>query len=141
MGIELYIFISLPHENNFVKLNMENSPQLLTQIQLCKERKYFNQGQIMIRILASLSKIGSTGATCYAIQHLSCIKSQDFNRFKYFLQTLCKLNLIQSFYEVTSGKNKRIKYKILERGIVLVNIYKSHGFSEIFGSIDDIYNE
>ena len=104
-------------------------------------RKNFSHEQIMIRILASLSKVGATGANCYAIQHLSHIKSQDFNRFKDFLQTLCKLNFIQSFYEVTSGKNKRIKYKILERGIVLVNSYRSYGLSEIFGSIDDIYND
>jgi hypothetical protein len=95
----------------------------------------------MIRILACLSKVGSTGATCYAIQHLSNIKSQDFNRFKDFLQVLCNLNLVHTFYEVTSGKNKRIKYKILERGIVLVNTYRIYGLSEIFGSIDDIYND
>jgi len=117
------------------------SPQMLAQIQFSKERKNFSQEQIMIRILAALTKVGPTGANCYAIQHLCHIRSQDFNRFKDFLQILCKLNLIQSFYETTSGKNKRIRYRILERGIVLVNVYRSYSFSEIFGSIDDIYND
>jgi DNA-binding PadR family transcriptional regulator len=101
-------------------------------------RKNFSQGEIMIRILVCLSKIGSEGANSYAIQHLSHIKSQDFNRFKKLLQKLIQLNLIQTHHELTSGKSIRIKYRILENGKSLVDMYRNSIFPEIFGSIDDV---
>lgn len=103
-----------------------------------RERNNLSQGQIMIRILACLCEIGSEGACSYAIQHRSHIKSQDSNRFKQLLQKLCKLSLIQSHDELTSGKNKRVRYRILENGKYLVHVYKTSFFPEIFGSIEDV---
>lgn len=122
---------------------MAETESQLVELHLSKkqQKKNLYPGQIKMYILACLCKIGSDGANSLTIQHHSHVKSQDSNQFKEHLQILCDLDLVQSHYEETSGKNKRIRYKILEKGRMLVNMYRTSILPDIFGSIDDVYTE
>jgi hypothetical protein len=108
------------------------------EFELSKEKRNLSQGQIKIRILAYLFKVGGIGANSYTIQHRSHIPSQDFNRFRRFLEELCSLDLIESYDEETSGERKIVKYRILEKGIKSVELYRNSVFPEIFGPLEEI---
>jgi hypothetical protein len=51
---------------------------------------------------------------------------------------LCALNLVEAHDEETSGERKIIKYRILERVIRLVELYRNSVLPEIFGPLEEL---
>lgn len=79
------------------------------------EKGNLSQGEIKIRILGYLYNRGETGANGYTIEHRANIRSQEFNRFRGFLEGLCSLSLLTK-YEVEIGRDKtRVNYKITQK--------------------------
>ena len=61
---------------------------------MAKRKEHLSQAQIKIRILAYLYN-RKNGANSYTIQHKANIPSQEYSRFKRFLDDLSELNCLK----------------------------------------------
>jgi hypothetical protein len=91
---------------------------------LAKKEGNLSQEQIKIRILAYLYNRGDIGSNAYTIQHRANIPSQEFNRFRGFLEDLCVLSLLAKYEEETGGDKVRVNYKITQKGRDTVDRYR-----------------
>ena len=107
---------------------------------MSKKEKSLSQEQIKIRILAYLYNKGVIGSNSYTIQHRANIPSQHFNRFRGFLEELIIIQFIETYEEETGGERARIFYRITLKGKKLVDNYRDPHISELFGSIEDLFN-
>ena len=107
---------------------------------MANKEKNLSQEQIKMRILGYLYNKGRVGANGYTIQHRANIPSQEFNRFKGFLEDLCILVCLEKYEEETGGDKVRINYRITQTGRIAVDDYRrSSHLSKIFGSIEDLF--
>ena len=79
------------------------------------------------------------GTNAYTIQHRANIPSQDYNRFRGFLEDLCSLSLLDKKEEETGGEKKRINYIITEDGRTLVKLCRNPLIQSVFGEIEDLF--
>jgi predicted transcriptional regulator len=103
------------------------------------EKGNLSQGEIKMRILGYLYNRGETGANLYTIEHRANIPSQEFNRFRGFLEELCSLSLLTKYEEEIGRDKTRAYYKITQKGKEIVDIYRRSVMPKIFGSIDDLF--
>lgn len=78
-----------------------------------ERERYLTEDRIKIRILAYLYNKGEIGANAYVIQHKANLPVQDYNRFRVFLEDLCKKGLLDKYEEETGGAKTRTNYRIL----------------------------
>ncbi len=95
--------------------------------------------------MAYLVRIGArsqaTGANSYAIQHKANIPSQEFKRFRGFLDELRDLECIRETPIETSTNTKRYIYFIEQKGAHIVKQYREAvSVQTLFGSIEDIFD-
>ena len=107
---------------------------------MAKKEKSLSQEQIKIRILAYLYNKARIWSNSYTIQHRANIPSQHFGRFKGFLDELVIIKFIEIEEVETGGEKFRISYRITSKGKNLVDKYRDPHISELFGSIEDLFN-
>ena len=90
--------------------------------------------------MAYLFNKGEIGANAYVIQHRANIPLQEYNRFRGFLEDLCKKSLLDKYEEETGGTKARTVYKIAENGKKIVEAYRLYHMQELFGSIEDLFD-
>jgi hypothetical protein len=96
--------------------------------------------------MAYLVRIGASseaaGANSYTIQHKANIPSQEFSRFRGFLDELCKLGCIREKHMETSTNTTRSIYYIEHKGAQIVKQYREAiSVQTLFGSIEDIFDQ
>lgn len=106
---------------------------------MVRRERYLTEEQIKIRILAYLYNRGEIGANAYVIQHRANIPLQEYNRFRGFLEDLCKKDLLATYEEETGGTKARTNYKILEKGRITVNTCRLAHMQELLGSIEGLF--
>lgn len=89
--------------------------------------------------MAYLFNKGEIGANAYVIQHRANIPLQEYNRFRGFLEDLCKKSLLDKYEEETGGTKPRTNYKITEKGRKIVDTCRLSYMQELFGSIEDLF--
>jgi hypothetical protein len=113
---------------------------------LGKHKEHLSAEQIKLRIMAYLVRIGASsqaaGANSYTIQHKANIPSQEFSRFRGFLDELCKLGCVRETSVDTSTNTKRSIYFIEQKGAQIVQQYRQAiSVQTLFGSIEDIFDQ
>ena len=105
---------------------------------MAKRKEHLSQAQIKIRILAYLYN-RKNGANSYTIQHKANIPSQEYNRFKRFLDDLCDLSCLEKNEDETSGQTVRVYFKITDKGRTTVEAVRNPLIANIIGSIEDLF--
>ena len=109
---------------------------------MAKKEKNLSQEQIKIRILAYLYNRGKFGANAYVIQHRANIPSQEYIRFRGFLEELCDSSCLEINEEETGGRKDKVRiiYLISQRGRMIVEQYRNSLLPTVFGSIEDLFD-
>jgi predicted transcriptional regulator len=79
------------------------------------------------------------GANANTIMNRANIPSQDFTRFRGFLEDLCIKGFLHKIEEETGGDQTRVNYVITEKGKVTVGKYRESHLTELFGSVEDYF--
>jgi hypothetical protein len=103
--------------------------------------KYLNQNQIKIRMLTYTFGVGKAGVNAYTVLHKAKIPWQGLKRGRRFLEELCKAKLLDKIPQETSGDKIRFNYAITEKGRETVLDYRDSPIQELFGRIDDLFEE
>jgi hypothetical protein len=106
---------------------------------LAKKIRNLSQEQIKIRILAYLYNKGEIGANAYVIQHRANIPSQEYIRFRGFLDESVNLHCLETYDEETGGEKPRVNYRITTKGKQVVDRYRDPLLQEILGSVEDLF--
>ena len=107
---------------------------------MAKKKPHLSQEQIKIRILAFLYNKGEDGANSYTIQRKANIpSSQEYNRFKGFLNELCILSCLKRKEEETGGQTLRVFYIITEKGKKTVEAVRNPLLESIIGPTEYLF--
>jgi hypothetical protein len=82
---------------------------------------------------------GKYGANANTIMNRANIPSQDFTRFRGFLEDLCIKGFLDRIEEETGGDQTRVNYAITEKGRETVLKYRDPNLTELFGSVEDYF--
>lgn len=97
--VSVSITIVVPNLKNFnTSIKVDNRIKITSA-----KRRHISEAQIKIHCMAYLYNRGEYGANAYTIMQKANIPSQDFNRFREFLEDLCRKSYLRKIEEETGG--------------------------------------